>query len=76
MEFALLQGMVERVEHNRGGYWLEMEGPLVVHIPPQAFSAFDLAQLPRLAGKTLEPRGWLVDRRDGLGQGRLAGCCG
>ncbi|MBA1224672.1 thermonuclease family protein [Stutzerimonas stutzeri] len=68
--FALLQGIVERVEHNRGGYWLEMEGPLVVHIPPQAFSAFDLAQLSRLAGKTLEPRGWLVDRRGRAGTGQ------
>src|SRR3546814_9600757 len=25
--FALLEGRVERVERNRGGYWLEMDGP-------------------------------------------------
>ena len=60
--FALLQGMVERVEHNRGGYWLEMEGPLVVHIPPQAFSClrpdsvtqacWQDARTQRLAGRS------------------------
>ncbi|WP_207793461.1 thermonuclease family protein [Pseudomonas lopnurensis] len=61
--FALLGGRVERVERNRAGFWLEMDGPLVLHVPVQAFDAFDTARLPRLAGKTIEARGWVVDRR-------------
>ncbi|MCQ4262962.1 nuclease [Stutzerimonas stutzeri] len=68
--FTLLEGKVERVERNRGGYWLEMEGPLVVHIPPQAFDAFDARSLAALAGKRLELRGWVVDRRGRTGAGQ------
>lgn len=66
--FSLIDAKVERVERNRGGYWLEMEGPLVLHIPPQAFEAFDLRALNALVGQRLEPRGWLVDRRGRAGK--------
>jgi endonuclease YncB( thermonuclease family) len=68
--FTLIAAKVERVERNRGGYWLEMDGPLVVHIPPQAFEAFDLRALDALAGQRLEPRGWVVDRRGRAGASR------
>ena len=61
--FNLIDARVERVERNRGGYWLQMDGPLVVHIPAQAFDAFDLRALGALVGKRLELRGWVVDRR-------------
>lgn len=68
--FALLEGRVERVERNRGGYWLEMDGPLVVNIPPQALDAFDVRTMTVLAGKRLELRGWVVDRRGRVGAGQ------
>ncbi|EHY78208.1 thermonuclease family protein [Stutzerimonas stutzeri] len=68
--FTLLEGKVERVERNRGGYWLEMDGPLVVHIPPSAFDTFDLRVLTALAGKRLELRGWVVDRRGRVAAGQ------
>ncbi|MBK3868848.1 thermonuclease family protein [Pseudomonas stutzeri] len=61
--FAIIGGRVERVERNRGGYWLELEGPLVARIPPQALDAFDLQALPALVGQKIELRGWVLDRR-------------
>jgi len=68
--FTLIDARVARVERNRGGYWLEMDGPLVVHIPAQAFDAFDLRTLDALIGKRLEPRGWVVDRRGRVAAGQ------
>ncbi len=66
--FALVGGKVERVERNRAGFWLELDGPLVVHVPLQAVEAFDAQRLSVLAGKTIEVRGWVVDRRGRAGR--------
>ena len=61
--FALLDGRVERAERNGAGFWLEFDGPLVVQVPPPALEAFDAAWLAALPGKTLQVRGWVLDRR-------------
>lgn len=60
--FALLQGRVERVEHNGGGLWVELEGSLVVRVAPEALVRFDLRALQALPGRRVEVRGWVVDR--------------
>lgn len=61
--FALVAAKVERLERNRGGLWLELQGPLVVQIPPQAAADFDELDLAQLVGRTVEVRGWIVDRK-------------
>ena len=47
-----------------------MDGPLVVNVPPQALDAFDARAMTALAGKRLQLRGWVVDRRGQAGAGQ------
>lgn len=67
--FALVEGRVERVERNRGGVWLDLEGGVVIQIPVAALGAFRQARLEALAGRSVEVRGWVIDRA--RRQGRL-----
>ena len=73
--FALVQGRVQKAERNGGGVWLEMDGPLVLHVPRKAVSRFNqtlgAGWQQRLVGQPLEARGWIVDRaRHGKGRAR------
>lgn len=71
--FALVRAAVRRVERNRGGLWIELDGPLVLHVEPRLLGQFDLAALQRLPGRRIEARGWVVDRarRGGTASGRV-----
>lgn len=71
--FALVQGRVQRVERNGGGVWLELDGPLVLHIAPRVRDNFDLRAVQKLEGRMIEARGWVVDRskRGGLRAGQV-----
>ena len=60
--FALVRGRVTAVERNRGGVWLELDGPLVVRIAPQWLEQFEALELQGLVGREVEARGWVVDR--------------
>ncbi len=60
--FALVRGKVVRVQRNRGGLWLEMDGPLVLRVEPRLLRHFDVAALQHLAGRQIEARGWVIDR--------------
>jgi hypothetical protein len=60
--FALVRGKVERVQRNRGGLWIELDGPLVLRVEPKLLRHFDVAALQRLAGREVEARGWVIDR--------------
>lgn len=60
--FALIQGQVVKVEQNRGGIWLQMDGPLVVQVAKKALPAFDAKTLRSLQGQRIEVRGWVIDR--------------
>lgn len=60
--FALVRGRVARVQRNRGGLWLELDGPLVLRVAPKLLRYFDGDALHGLAGREVEVRGWVVDR--------------
>ncbi|WP_442961780.1 thermonuclease family protein [Pseudomonas sp. BMS12] len=60
--FALVRGTIKRVQRNRGGLWLELDGPLVLRVEPKLLASFDVAALQRLAGRQVEARGWVIDR--------------
>ncbi|WLH13199.1 thermonuclease family protein [Pseudomonas hefeiensis] len=60
--FAVLTGRVSGVTRNRGGIWVQLEGPVVLRVAPNLVSRFDMASLERLKGKRIEARGWVVDR--------------
>ena len=59
--FAIISGRVERVESNRGGIWLELGGSAVLQVPQDAVAGF--GSLDDLAGKSVEARGWVIDRK-------------
>jgi endonuclease YncB( thermonuclease family) len=61
--FALVTARVTKVERNRGGVWLGVEGPLVLHIAPKSLEQFDWASLQNLVGRNIQARGWVIDRR-------------
>jgi endonuclease YncB( thermonuclease family) len=60
--FAIVRARIQRLETNRGGVWLELNGSLVLQIPREAVATFgdSLAGLP---GKEVEARGWVIDRK-------------
>ena len=60
--FAIIKARVERVESNRGGIWLELGGSAVLQVPHDAAASFG-ESLHNLAGKELEARGWVLDRK-------------
>jgi endonuclease YncB( thermonuclease family) len=70
--FALVSGQVSKVERNRGGIWIELQGALVLRITPDLISQFDADRLNGLQGRTVEARGWVQDRarRGGLKNGQ------
>ena len=60
--FALIEGLVERVERNGGGIWLELQGGVAVQVPAAALGAFRRLLLDDLQGRRVEVRGWVIDR--------------
>ncbi|WP_397454063.1 thermonuclease family protein [Pseudomonas sp. NA-150] len=70
--FALISGKVTRVQRNGGGLWIELQDSLVLRIAPDLVAQFDVSRLERLQGKSIEARGWVVDRsrRGGLKAGQ------
>lgn len=70
--FAVVSGRVSKVERNRGGVWIELQGSLVLRIATALVSQFDSALLNGLQGRTVEARGWVQDRsrRGGLKNGQ------
>jgi len=70
--FAVVGGRVSRIERNRGGIWIELQGALVLRIAPDLISQFDTTLLDGLQGRSIEARGWVQDRarRGGLKSGQ------
>lgn len=70
--FALISGQVSDVQRNAGGVWIELQGSLVLRIAPKLVSQFDVSRLERLKGRSIEARGWVIDRsrRGGLKSGQ------
>lgn len=62
--FAVVRGRVEQVQRNRGGLWIDLDGPLVLRIEPRLLRQFDDATLRELKGRQIEARGWVIDRAE------------
>ena len=60
--FALVSGQVLKVERNRGGIWLELQGGLVLQIAAKSLAQFDWRSLQALTGRQIQARGWVIDR--------------
>ncbi|MBX9406815.1 thermonuclease family protein [Pseudomonas baetica] len=70
--FTVVSGRVSKVQRNRGGIWIELQGAVVLRVAPNLVGQFDNARLQALKGKQIEARGWMVDRsrRGGLQPGQ------
>ncbi len=60
--FALVAGRVNKIERNRGGIWIELQGSLVLRIAPDLAGKFYSGLFSGLQGKRIEARGWVQDR--------------
>jgi endonuclease YncB( thermonuclease family) len=61
--FAILSGRVTGLERNRGGVWLQLDGPVVLQVPAKALRDFDALLRTLRQGSSVEVRGWVIDRR-------------
>ncbi|MGN8345404.1 thermonuclease family protein [Pseudomonas sp. SMV71] len=70
--FAVLTGRVSKVQRNRGGVWIELQGSVVLRVAPNLLERFDARALEALEGRQVEARGWVQDRsrRGGLESGQ------
>ncbi|TLP58178.1 MULTISPECIES: thermonuclease family protein [Pseudomonas] len=60
--FAVISGKISKVEANRGGIWLELDGAVVLNIPARLRRHFPPGFVDNLKGRQVEARGWVVDR--------------
>ncbi|MBV7477986.1 thermonuclease family protein [Pseudomonas sp. PDM31] len=60
--FAVLSGRVSKVQRNRGGFWIELQDSVVLHVAPNWLARFDEKSLEGLKGRQVEARGWVLDR--------------
>lgn len=60
--FALIGGKVQGIERNRGGIWIEIDDSLVLQVPARLQRNFPAAFLTDLKGRSIEARGWVLDR--------------
>lgn len=61
--FALVGARVQRVDRNRGGVWLQLDGPVVAQVPAKALREFEPVLRHIRPGSRVEVRGWVIDRR-------------
>ncbi|MFZ0155732.1 thermonuclease family protein [Pseudomonas sp.] len=60
--FALISGKVMGIDRNRGGVWIEIDDSLVVQVPARLQRNFPASFFEGLKGRTVEVRGWVLDR--------------
>ncbi|WP_347331492.1 thermonuclease family protein [Marinimicrobium locisalis] len=60
--FQRLRGEVTDISEAGGSVWLELNGPLVVRVPAELWPTLKTAGV--LEGRSLEVRGWVIDRSD------------
>jgi len=60
--FAIISGKVKEIERNRGGIWIEIDDALVLQVPAKLQRNFPASFFDGLKGRTVEARGWVLDR--------------
>ncbi|CAM3648447.1 Thermonuclease [Pseudomonas reidholzensis] len=60
--FAILGGTIQRIQHTRGGVWLDLGERVVLHVPARLRRNFPASFFDNLKGRQVEARGWLLDR--------------
>ena len=60
--FTVVSGRIGAIERNRGGIWIEVDDSLLLQVPARVQSKFPSSFLSSLKGRTVEARGWVLDR--------------
>ncbi|MBV6289152.1 thermonuclease family protein [Pseudomonas aegrilactucae] len=70
--FALIRGQVRAIERNRAGIWIALGDDLVLQVPARLSRHFPADFAHGLKGRTVEARGWVLDRsrKGGLTSGQ------
>ena len=64
--FRIVRGRVTGVRHTRQSVWLDLTGPLTVHVVRKDLANFTPGYLDKLTDQTVEVRGWIKAGHDGL----------
>jgi hypothetical protein len=64
--YSIVYGTVSAVRPAGHSLWIDLQGPLTVHIGNRDRVNFEPGYLERLAGRTIEVRGWIKPDRNGL----------
>jgi hypothetical protein len=64
--FRIIRGTVEEVRQSRHQVWLDLQGPLAIHISRKDLVNFEPGYLENLAGSRIEARGWIKPGQGGL----------
>lgn len=64
--FRIARGRVVDIRKSRHGFWLDLEGPLVIRVDRKDLVNFKAGFPEALEGKTVEVRGWIKTDRSGL----------
>ena len=64
--FAIVHGTVTGVRQVNNDLWIDLQGPLTLHIGNRERVNFAPGYLERLEGRTVEARGWIKSGREGL----------
>lgn len=64
--FHLVRGRITAIRESRSSLWLDLEGPLVIHVRRKDLVNFDDGFPDSLAGEMVEVRGWIRQDRRGL----------
>ena len=64
--FRIVRGRIIAVRESRYSLWLDLEGPLVVHISRKDLVNFQPGFPEALVGKTVDVRGWIKEDKNGL----------
>lgn len=64
--FHIVHGRITAIRESRSSLWLDLEGPLVIHISRKDLAGFESGFADALAGRLVEVRGWIKGDRHGL----------
>lgn len=64
--YAIVHGTVTTVRQVNQDLWVDLEGPLALHIGKRERVNFAPGYLEQLQGRTVEARGWIKSGREGL----------
>ncbi len=64
--FRIVRGRVTGIRETSRSTWIDLQGPLVLHISHKDRANFAPGYLEQLVGRTVEVRGWIKQDRNGL----------